>query len=87
MFFSGLVTYVPHLFILFNRNLIVQSCFKAFVEDYVEFKLKIDDLDRRLAAIICQAFDDCSGVESAFKVNDSLLNAIFSVLECILFSM
>jgi len=43
---------------------------KTFVEDYKEFKKKIDDLDRRLAAIICQAFDDCSGVESAFKMVD-----------------
>ena len=49
------------------------------MEDYVEFKLKIADLDRRLASIICQAFDDCSGVESAFKVYTARLK-LFIVL-------
>ncbi len=53
---------------------------QAFVEDYVEFKLKIADLDRRLASIICQAFDDCSGVESAFKVNTAPLKTGYRTL-------
>lgn len=29
---------------------------------------KISDFDRRLATIICQGFDDCSGIESVYKV-------------------
>ncbi|XP_013396327.1 dynein beta chain, ciliary isoform X2 [Lingula anatina] len=41
-----------------------------FTEDYKNFQAKIEDLDRRLGAIICQAFDDCSGLESALKLVD-----------------
>jgi dynein heavy chain len=40
----------------------------AFEMDYVEFQRKIRDLDRRLASILCQAFDDCCNLESVFKV-------------------
>ncbi|XP_078609718.1 dynein beta chain, ciliary-like isoform X2 [Branchiostoma floridae x Branchiostoma japonicum] len=62
-----------------------QDCFKVFVEsnydsldpknedfmaDYKRFTDRIYDLDRRLGAIICQAFDDCSGIESIFKLLD-----------------
>uniref|UniRef100_A0A671VQG9 Dynein axonemal heavy chain 17 n=1 Tax=Sparus aurata TaxID=8175 RepID=A0A671VQG9_SPAAU len=35
-----------------------------------EFKLKVDDTDRRLGAVFCQAFEDASGLEHAFKVLD-----------------
>lgn len=42
--------------------------FQEFLNDYNNFTIKIGDFDRRLATIICQAFDDCSGVESLFKV-------------------
>lgn len=31
---------------------------------------KVEDTDRRLGAIFCQAFDDSSGLEHAFKVSD-----------------
>jgi dynein heavy chain len=40
----------------------------AFEMDYVDFQTKITDLDRRLASILCQAFDDCCNLESVFKV-------------------
>ncbi|KAJ8313224.1 hypothetical protein KUTeg_009222, partial [Tegillarca granosa] len=41
-----------------------------FLNDYNNFTIKIGDFDRRLATIICQAFDDCSGVDSVFKLID-----------------
>jgi len=41
---------------------------KAFVVDLETFRNAVDDLDRRLAAILCQAFDDCHTLESVFKV-------------------
>lgn len=40
----------------------------AFELDYADFHRKIRDLDRRLASILCQAFDDCCNLESVFKV-------------------
>ncbi|XP_054457284.1 dynein heavy chain 9, axonemal isoform X2 [Anoplopoma fimbria] len=43
---------------------------REYEEDVREFKLKVDDTDRRLGAIFCQAFDDASGLEHAFKVLD-----------------
>ncbi|XP_076856222.1 dynein axonemal heavy chain 9 [Brachyhypopomus gauderio] len=41
-----------------------------FEADFSEFKCKVEDVDRRLGAIFCQAFDDASGLEHAFKVLD-----------------
>uniref|UniRef100_A0A671VTL3 Dynein axonemal heavy chain 17 n=1 Tax=Sparus aurata TaxID=8175 RepID=A0A671VTL3_SPAAU len=41
-----------------------------YKEDVREFKLKVDDTDRRLGAVFCQAFEDASGLEHAFKVLD-----------------
>ncbi|XP_066292954.1 dynein beta chain, ciliary-like [Branchiostoma lanceolatum] len=41
-----------------------------FMADYKRFTDRIYDLDRRLGAIICQAFDDCSGIEAIFKLLD-----------------
>ncbi|KAH0517950.1 Dynein heavy chain 17, axonemal [Microtus ochrogaster] len=40
----------------------------SFDEDYKDFETKIQDLDRRLATIFCQAFDDCSSIESSAKL-------------------
>lgn len=42
---------------------------KEFIEDYEQFTDHIHDLDKRLASIICQGYDDCSGLESAFRVS------------------
>ena len=36
--------------------------------DYQNFKTAVADLDRRMASIVCQGYNDCSGLESAFKV-------------------
>ena len=41
---------------------------QAFLSDYKSFKDKIADMELRLGFIVCQAFDDCHGCESAFKV-------------------
>lgn len=41
---------------------------KTFVEDYNIFQANICDLDKRLAAILCLAFDDCCNLEGVFKV-------------------
>ncbi|XP_064179132.1 dynein heavy chain 9, axonemal [Anguilla rostrata] len=43
---------------------------QEFKADVCEFKCKVEDMDRRLGAIFCQAFDDASGLEHAFKVLD-----------------
>uniref|UniRef100_A0A8C8VJF2 Dynein axonemal heavy chain 11 n=1 Tax=Pelusios castaneus TaxID=367368 RepID=A0A8C8VJF2_9SAUR len=45
----------------------IESC-KEFEDDYVEFKTKILDFERRLGSILCAGFLDCSGLESAFKL-------------------
>ncbi|XP_059763861.1 dynein axonemal heavy chain 17 isoform X1 [Balaenoptera ricei] len=49
----------------------------SFDDDYAEFETKIQDLDRRLATIFCQGFDDCSSIESCAK----LLHMYGSLLE------
>lgn len=49
------------------------SPLQEYEEDAREFKLKVDDTERRLGAIFCQAFEDASGLEHAFKVWDNNL--------------
>ncbi|NWI70492.1 DYH17 protein, partial [Todus mexicanus] len=46
-------------------------------KDFAEFQKKIEDLDRRLATILCQAFDDCNCLASALK----LVHMFISLLE------
>ncbi|XP_063983406.1 dynein beta chain, ciliary [Diachasmimorpha longicaudata] len=41
---------------------------ESFAVDCAKFGESITDLDSKLAAILCQAFDDCSNLESAFKL-------------------
>lgn len=40
----------------------------TFITDFENFKQKIVEMDMKLAAILCQAFEDCSNLESIFKV-------------------
>lgn len=40
----------------------------TFNNDFAEFQNRILELDMKLAAILCQAFDDCYNLESVFKV-------------------
>ncbi|XP_059853521.1 dynein axonemal heavy chain 17 [Delphinus delphis] len=49
----------------------------SFDDDYADFETKIQDLDRRLATIFCQGFDDCCSIESCAK----LLHMCGSLLE------
>ncbi|PKK16915.1 hypothetical protein A306_00000055, partial [Columba livia] len=37
-------------------------------KDFAEFQKKIEDMDRRLAALLCQGFDDCNSMASAMKL-------------------
>lgn len=46
------------------------SALQEYEEDVREFKLKVDDTERRLGAVFCQAFEDASGLEHAFKVGE-----------------
>lgn len=39
-----------------------------FISDYNEFNIFVADLDCRLSAVICQAFDDCNGLTGIFKL-------------------
>uniref|UniRef100_A0A8C5WIH4 Dynein axonemal heavy chain 17 n=1 Tax=Leptobrachium leishanense TaxID=445787 RepID=A0A8C5WIH4_9ANUR len=41
---------------------------KEFEDDISEFELRVQDVDRRLGTVFCQAFDDVSGLEHAFRV-------------------
>ncbi|KAJ3128700.1 hypothetical protein HK098_003691 [Nowakowskiella sp. JEL0407] len=42
-----------------------------FEIDLAKFHTKIRDLDRRIGTIICQAFDDCSGLNNCFRLLES----------------
>ncbi len=44
---------------------------KQFDEDFFAFKALIKELERRLGAIIVQAFDDCTTLAATFKLLDS----------------
>jgi dynein heavy chain len=48
---------------------------ESFVHDYTAFMGKIADMDRKLAAIFCQAFDDCFNLESVYKVSSIVAGA------------
>uniref|UniRef100_A0A6P7G4P0 Dynein beta chain, ciliary-like n=1 Tax=Diabrotica virgifera virgifera TaxID=50390 RepID=A0A6P7G4P0_DIAVI len=49
----------------------------SFIADFEDFTHRIFEMDMKLVAILCQAFDDCSNLESIFK----LINIAGSVLE------
>ena len=74
------------VFILINQlskwfACVVLLVLQEFVEDYNQFRERIADLDRRLASIVCQGFDDCPSTESALKVESSKarsFNRVFS---------
>uniref|UniRef100_A0A672KMK0 Dynein heavy chain tail domain-containing protein n=1 Tax=Sinocyclocheilus grahami TaxID=75366 RepID=A0A672KMK0_SINGR len=42
-----------------------------FEKDFSSFQERVGDFDRRLPCILCLAFQDCSGLESVFKVSSS----------------
>lgn len=49
----------------------------TFNHDFAIFQQRILELDMKLAAILCQAFDDCHNLESVFK----LISIVGSVLD------
>lgn len=51
---------------------------QVFVSQYEAFKRQIEDMEQRLGQIVCQAFDDCSGCESALKVYMYIHNTLYS---------
>ena len=51
-----------------RANDVLEPDDESFVQDCEKFNESIVDLDSKLAAILCQAFDDCSNLESTFKV-------------------
>lgn len=52
----------------FSSWLAISFLSQEFVDDYNQFRERIADLDRRLASIVCQGFDDCASTEAALKV-------------------
>lgn len=46
----------------------------TFNIDFANFQKQIQQLDMKLAAILCQAFEDCFNLESVFKVRDFKYN-------------
>ncbi len=44
---------------------------KNFDDDFYEFRTKIKELERRLASVITQSFDDYDTIYGRFKVLDS----------------
>lgn len=56
--------------VLFHNHFM--ACCSAFLQDFeqdaFDFQQKVEDIDRRLATIFIQAFDDALDLEHAFKV-------------------
>lgn len=50
----------------------------SFLKDYVSFKKRTEDFDRKLATVFCQAFDDCHNLESIYKVKCYILYIFFN---------
>ena len=44
---------------------------REFDDDFYIFRSKIKELERRLASVITQGFDDCDTIHGRFKLLDS----------------
>ena len=44
---------------------------KSFDDDFYEFRVRIKELERRLASVLSQGFDDCVTIIGKFKLLDS----------------
>ncbi|KAM3873375.1 dynein axonemal heavy chain 11 [Diretmus argenteus] len=51
-----------------SENNLLDCNSEGFEKEYEDFKVKIVDFECRLATVLCSAFKDCSGLESAFKL-------------------
>jgi dynein heavy chain len=45
---------------------------KEFAKEYAAFMQMINEMDKRLGLIVCQAFDECSNCESVYKLIDMM---------------
>ena len=45
---------------------------KSFDDDFYEFRVHIKELERRLASVLSQSFDDCATIIGKFKLLDSM---------------
>lgn len=59
---------------------------QSFTENCAKFNESITDLDSKLAAILCQAFDDCGNLESIFKVSSCCVRVLREMLFLSFFS-
>lgn len=71
-----------HLFVSFTvrSNDALEPDDQSFTENCAKFNESITDLDSKLAAVLCQAFDDCGNLESIFKVCGFSLSALAILL-------
>ncbi|XP_058791425.1 dynein beta chain, ciliary [Phymastichus coffea] len=76
---TGVYKEFQQLFAAFSTrgNDVLEPDDETFVQDCKKFSEAIVDLDSKLAAILCQAFDDCANLESTFK----LINIAGTVLD------
>lgn len=51
---------------------------QEYEEDVKKLRLTVDDTDRRLSAIFCQALEDAPGLEHIFKVQATVVSACLS---------
>lgn len=51
---------------------------QEFEEDVKKLRLSVDDTDRRLSAIFCQALEDAPGLEHILKVQATVVFACYS---------
>ncbi|XP_051263753.1 dynein axonemal heavy chain 11 isoform X2 [Dicentrarchus labrax] len=61
--FSNLCQTLKH-----SENSPLDLSSQDFEREYKDFKVRIGDFECRLASLLCLAFKDCSGLESAFKL-------------------
>lgn len=70
-------TRIINIYREFNENLTLFSAKtydvldpedENFTNDFKSFQHRIENLDRQLASVLCQAFDECCDLDTAFKV-------------------
>ncbi|KAM6338976.1 LOW QUALITY PROTEIN: dynein axonemal heavy chain 11 [Podargus strigoides] len=69
---------------LFSRSDMFLNCLlkiEEFEGDYAELKAKTMVLDRCLATVLCVAFNDCSGLESVFKIFSPNYNILLEMFD------
>ena len=51
-----------------NLCYVINTIVQKFCIEYESFNERITSMDQRLSQTVCQAFDDCSGCQSVFKL-------------------